>query len=456
MVTAVRKSVSDLVNNEAKEYSFYVVVNRAIPSLIDGLKSSQRFVLYSTIENASTKKKKIASLAGVISEYGYNHAETAAYEAMGIMANDWNNNYPILEGEGNFGSRAVNDAAAPRYIFCKLSNNFHNLFKDGDLVPEHEIKSFLIPKFYLPVIPFILVNGTSGIAVGYSTDILPHDIFSIINSCRNYVKTGKNENAVVKFPKFIGDVVTDGVDGWYIEGKYELQSKTKMVITEIPLKYDRVKYVSLLNKLRSNDTIVGYEEIDGDGDFTFRVTLKRDFDSSHSNIVDVFGLKQSISQNLVAIGPNSDMINRVMDVRKYNETKELIADFVDYRMTYVDKRIENMIDILSKKIPELKAKVDFIKLSRDGKIKFKDNTKKQIIEQIESHFDDDTKPFAGVVVGMPIYNMSDDEIKRLEKEYIDTIKELDYWKTTNSKKEYLKDLNTLEENLKKELRGKNA
>ncbi|QAY01361.1 topoisomerase II medium subunit [Aeromonas phage ZPAH1] len=445
----VVREVSSYIENEAKEYTFYTIVNRALPSLIDGLKPSQRFVLYSAIQNAGNVFKKNEYLCGVISEYGYNHGASSAFGAAALLANDWNNNYPILEGEGNFGSRAIRDAAEPRYIHSRLNKNFDIIFKDTDIVLPHEITSYTIPKFYYPIIPFVLINGIVGIATAYACNIPPHDIFSVIDECISYVKTGDCKNPKIKFPSFIGNVNTPDDGQWTIEGLYELQGKTKLLIKEIPLSFDRIKYVSVLNKLIESEQVVSFDEVDGDGCFTFRVTLKRDFDTSHENIMDKFCLRENLNMDLTTIGPNSDMVKKEMDLRIYDTTSELIKDFVDYRVTVIDRRIENMIDKLSKQIPELKAKSLFITNARNGKYDFTQN-KKGLINQVEQSFDVELKPFSDKVVGMPIFNMTSDEITKLENELSKTIKELEYWKTTNSKKEYIKDLTVLKDTLKKD------
>lgn len=444
----VERSISSYIDNEAKEFTFYVIVNRALPSMIDGLKPSQRFVLYSAIKHASVDFKKNAYLCGVLSDYGYPHGETSAFDVAAKMATDYANNYPVLEGRGNFGSRANRDAAEPRYIFCKLNSNFHDIFKDEDLLLDNEIVSYSVPKFYLPVIPFVLLNGVKGIASAYATNIPPHDIHSVIDECVKYVKTGKCDNPKVKYPSFIGKVNTPDDGQWTNEGVYELQGKTKLTIKEIPVSYDRIKYVSILNKLIDSEQIVGYDEIEGEGDFTFRVTLKRDFDTSHENIMTKFDLRENINPNLVTIGPYSNMVTQEMDLRIYKHSRELIADFINYRLPIVDQRIQNMIDVLTKKIPELKARVEFIRLARDGKVNF-NQPKKAMIKQVEGLMEPELAVFADKVVGMPIFNMTDDEILRLNKEYEQAVSDLHYWKNTNSKKEYLKDLSTLKNGLKK-------
>lgn len=443
------RKISDIINTDGRDYTGYVIGGRAIASLVDGLKPSQRFVLCSAIKNAPTvkHKSKIVTVGGYISELGYMHGETSGFAAAALMANTWSNNYPILDGYGNFGSRVVNEAAQPRYIFCNLSERFHHVFKDNDLLPKHEIHSYKIPKYYLPIIPFVLVNGSVGIASGYSSKILPHDIVSVTQSCIDYLKTGKNKSPELKFPQFFGNVETSG-DEWFIEGVYELQSKTKMVIKEIPLRYDREKYVNHLRNLKSKDVIVNFDEIDGESLFNFRITLKRDFDTSHENIIKTFGLREPISQNLVLIGPNNDMVKSILDVRTYDDTASIVRDFVDFRIGYIEKRIEKRISEIMEKIPELTAKIKFIKLVNKGEIKFKGFTKKQLIEQVSERFDDDQKRFAGDVVNMPMHSMTDEEIEKMEAEHNRLLQDLDYWKNTTAKDEYIKDLKQLMKTLR--------
>lgn len=117
------RGLKSIIDNEALAYAMYTVENRAIPNMIDGLKPVQRFVVARALELGKgnrDKFHKLASIAGGVADLGYHHGEGSAQDAGALMANTWNNNYPILDGQGNFGSRLVQEAAASRYIFARV------------------------------------------------------------------------------------------------------------------------------------------------------------------------------------------------------------------------------------------------------------------------------------------------------------------------------------------------
>lgn len=432
----ITRTIGDIIDVEARAFSKYSIEERALPSMIDGLKPVQRYVLYSALKSATNDFKKIAALGGVVSEFGYNHGETAAMDAAALMANTWTNNYPILLGRGNFGSRVVNDAAQSRYIFAKVHDNFFDMFKDHDLLEESNVSGSDLPKYYLPVIPTVLLNGVSGIASGYSTKILPHSVESVLACVKQVVETGKCDEPIVSFPEFIGKISTVPGESWFIEGTYELVGKTQITITEIPLKFDRVKYIKVLDKLVADEKIVRYDEIKGAGNFTFKITLKRDFDTSHENVIKQFQLRQSkgISQHINVIDENASL-------KPYANCADLIVDFVNFRMGILQKRIDKKIVDTKAAYEYAMAKVNFIKLVIGKEISFDGKTRKEVVSLIESY--DNLKDYSSELVQMNLYHMTLDEIAKLEKAAAELLKEHATWVKTTPKKQYISDLNKI-------------
>lgn len=429
------RNLSSLINVEGREFAMYTIEERALPSMIDGLKPVNRYILYSVLHNAHKEFKKNASVAGVISDYGYNHGEDAALNAAKLMASTWSNNYPIILGRGNFGSRVVHDGASARYIFCMKHDNFDSMFKDNDLLENSDKHGSDLPKYYIPTVPYVLLNGISGIATGFSTDILPHSLESVVACVKQYIDTGKCDEPEIKFPSFHGKITKTDTSQWRLEGTYELSGKTKLTITEIPVKYDRVKYVTLLDKLVDSGKIVDYNESKNVGtDFCFKVTLKRDFDTGHESIMKTFGLYQSVSQNI-------NVIDEYGKLKSYNCASDLIIDFVEFRKKILLKRIDNAIIQSQSKLDYANARVSFIKLVLDNKIVFNGNTKSQVIAQIENH--DDIKKYSTDLVQMNLYHMTQDEVIKLEKYATELAKHNEYWHKTTTQQQYKLDLKEL-------------
>ena len=425
------RTVSDIVNKECRDYSKYTIEERALPSMIDGMKPVQRYIVFSALKSATKDFKKIAAIGGVISDFGYNHGEAAALGTAALMANTWTNNYPILLGQGNFGSRIVNDCAEPRYIFAKAHDNFFDMFKDMDLLEPSVVTGSDLPKYYLPVLPIVLINGVSGIASGYSTKIRPHSVESVKRCVQQVLDTGACDEPEISFPQFIGKISTVPGEKWYIEGTYEVIGKTRLMINEIPLKFDRLKYVAVLNALIANDTILRYDEVDGDGNFCFKIDLKRDFDTSHNNIIKTFKLKQGFGQHI-------NVIDETGTLKPYKTAASLIVDFVNFRTAILEKRIAKKIVDTKDAFEYAYVKVDFIKKVISKEITFDGKTRKQVVDIIEQY--DNLKPYSSELVQMNLYHMTADEIAKLEKTAADLAKEHEYWKTTTPKKQYTKDL----------------
>ena len=160
-------SITNFLSKEYKEFAMYSIEGRAIPSVIDGFKPTQRKIIHISNQvwrTGNEKTKKVFQLAGVVADQAYYHHGNASLEnAIITMAQRFKNNAPLLEEEGQFGSLRSPQAGAPRYIGTKLNENFKLLYKDSELLEHKEEEGELIePKFFLPIIPTVLINGSSG------------------------------------------------------------------------------------------------------------------------------------------------------------------------------------------------------------------------------------------------------------------------------------------------------
>lgn len=437
-MNTVYRSLEDIVMKDAKQFAIYTVEDRAIPNMIDGLKPVQRFVMYNALKKGKgdyKKFRKVADLGGSVAELGYHHGETNAQDAAALMASTWNNNLSLLEGDGSFGSRLVKKAGAARYVFARIHENFFKVFKDFECCPAHSDAEHIPPAFYLPVIPMVLVNGIEGIATGYATDILPHDPASVVE-CTKLALEGKlDKDPEVKFPSFTGSVLErdDGKRGVIIRGTYEMTGKTKLVITEIPLKYDREKYIDVLDDLQDKDKIVSYNDRCRDGKARFEVTLKRDYANKITDdlIMKDFKLEQKVSENIV-------VITDAGEVATYQTAKDLIDDFVKIRLGYIDKRIALMQEKTRSTMDNTSAKVAFIEKVISGEIVLQGKKRGEVKKEIETY--EELKDHVDLLLAMPLYSITTDELEKLSKELDKLGREHEYWLKTTAVKEYKKDL----------------
>jgi len=436
---ARRYNVSDIASNEWKEFAMYTVESRAIPNMIDGMKPVQRFYLYSSIVNSKTEFKKVSAVAGVVSQFGYNHGETSASGAGQLMAAEWNNNICLVEGRGSFGTRLIPSAAAPRYTYTRLHKNFVKYIKDIDIAPAHSDPEHEPPAFYIPVIPLVLVNGTKGIATGFATNILPRDPKDIVRACKEYVTKGKiGKKVKIKFPEFKGTVEYDAeTDKYVCKGVYEKKGKTLLTITEVPYGTDREGYVTVLNKLEDSGEIVGYDDLcDKDG-FKFEVKLKQVSSAKWDDvkIEKEFKLSKALSENLTVIDQNGKL-------REYNDERDLIKDFCDYRTQVLQKRIDLRVNEYSEEIRWLGVKMQFIQSVIDNKIVFKNKKRDDVAKQIfsvTSAIDNDVDR----LLRINIMSLTAEMVKALKEDQERASSDLKFWKTTSATEQFTSDLSEI-------------
>jgi DNA gyrase/topoisomerase IV subunit A len=438
-VTSKEYKISEVAANEWKSFAMYTVESRAIPNMIDGLKPVQRFYLYSTILNSKRDFKKVSAVAGIISDYGYNHGESSAAGAGQLMAATWNNNVCLVEGRGSFGTRLVQVAGAPRYVYTRLHSNFDKYIMDLELSPQHDDPEHEPPAFYLPVIPLVLANGTKGIATGFATNILPRHQNDLSRACREYLMNGTIAAKLpVTFPEFNGTVEYNKEEDKYtIYGVFEKKGKTGLLITEVPYGYDRESYVKVLDDLEEADEIVGYENLCDKSGFRFEVKLKQNTSANwnDSKIVQKFKLSKPLSENLTVIGPDGKL-------REYKDERDLIRDFCDYRLGILQKRI----DLRKSEEVELSrwllVKRQFIQAVLDEKVKFKNKKKaevaKQILENTEALESDVDR-----LLRINIMSLTDEMVKELDREIVESKNRLKYWKSTTPNEQFVVDLDSL-------------
>lgn len=431
--------ISKVAGNEWKEFALYTVEARAIPNMIDGMKPVNRFYLYSSIKNSARDFKKVSAVSGVVSEYGYNHGETSAASSGQLMAAEWANNICLVEGRGSFGTRLVQSAAAARYTYTRLHENFSKYIRDVDQSPAHKDPEHEPPAFYIPVIPLVLANGVKGIATGFATNILPRDPKDLARACKEYIEKGKiSKNLKVKFPDFSGTVNFNSEENrYYCNGTFEKKGKTVLLITEVPYGYDREGYIKVLDKLEETDYIVGYDDLCDKSGFKFEVKLKQNSSASWNDekIMSMFKLSKPFTENLTVIDQNGNL-------KEYTDERDLIKDFCEYRNVILQRRIDSRKAEWNENVRWLNVKMQFIQSVLDEKIKFKNKKKPQVGEQIISNTDA-METDVDRLLRINIMSLTDEMVKQLQKEIQESNEKIRYWENTTTKEQFLDDLNEI-------------
>ena len=428
-------NISELIDGKYKEYSKYVLYSRAIPHMIDGLKPSQRKILFTALKTAKGSRIKTASLSGnTISSANYHHGDASLNEAITKMVQVHSNNIPLLEGEGSFGSRLVPDAAAPRYTFVKMSANFDKYFADTMVADKSADPEDPEPEFYLPIIPWVLVNGIKGIAVGFATEIQPRNPKEISELCQAYLsgKNIDNEKLLPYYPEFSGKVYEEN-DEVYCEGEFTLTGQTKLEITEVPVGFNRETYVQVLDKLEDTGKIVSYTDKCDKSGFKFDVTLKRGKKLKDHQIVSLFKLRKKINENITVITHEGKL-------KVYDSPIEIIKDFCEYRILKYEERYKYLIAEGSANLRIIQDKIKFIQMIIDGRLDFKNKNRKAIKKDLTIHFE---ASIIETLIKMPIYSLCQDEKDKLVKDGADLHNQIGKWKVTDTVKEFINELRKL-------------
>lgn len=405
-------TLTEIVNVGYRSYAMYVLESRAIPSVIDGFKPVQRKVLYAMLTEHGGKKVKLTDL-GSISRHNYHHAETSAVAAAVGMAASWSNNLPIFKEHSSFGSRLVQDPPAPRYIYTSLSDAYSKVFVDAEVAPRHPDIENPEPAHYLPIIPWILLNGVEGIAVGFRCAILPRSAKDVIAATRACIRNPQKflearEPIPPTFPSFTGTVTQLGTNQWRTTGRIEYVGKYHYEISELPMGYDRDSYVTLLNEMCAKELIKDYSDECSRAGFGFRVkvslTQKEDIDRDP---IKYFKLEKSHTEILTTMGSDGKL-------KIFNDISELVHYFCEYRLVKFDEKLEYERAKIATEILHLGHKISFIQDVIDGEIPLRDSTKQDMLDYIAKWIT--TEPHGTAFVNIPIHAYTVDQIGRLRTE----------------------------------------
>lgn len=331
----------EYINESSRAYSIYTCESRAIPKAADGLKDAQRKALW-LIRNKAEKMKTV-SLAGELLRSGlYHHGDKPAADAISGLAATFQNNIPLLDGKGTFGSR-VNPAAigAPRYTYVKRSKAAQEIiFHDLDIVPQTENYdgSALEPLHFLPIVPVALLNGISGIAVGYSTEILPHSLSDLIDACLQVLEGKKVKKLNPSYDKFDVGIKNTGGNSWEFLGKIVKEDSSTAKILELPIGITLEKFKKKLDQLEDEGTIKGYTDNTTD-EISIEIKFKRGEikDVTEEELIELLKLKSKKTERITLVGWDND------GIIQYDTPEELVKDFVEWRIKWYTTRYERLL-----------------------------------------------------------------------------------------------------------------
>lgn len=445
----IKQTYDSFINNELIEFSMADNL-RSIPNVMDGLKPSQRKILYTLFKKNYKNEIKVNTLSGSVSEMtAYHHGNISIEGGIVGMAQNFigSNNLNLLEPNGQFGTRLKGgkDSSASRYIFTKLNNLTRYIFiKEDDNILNYlnDDGYYIEPDFYVPIIPMILVNGSDGIGTGWKSDIPLYDINDITDYCINKLSyKSKNIELSPKYNNFKGEIIWDNDNNRYItRGIIKRVNSTIFNITELPIGMWNDKYYEFLDKLIENKKIKDY--IKNCTDTNINITININETDINSNLYDFFNLETYLNlNNLYAFDINYNL-------KKFNSPYEIIDYFHDIRLNFYNKRKEDIISELEVEISILNNKIEFINNIISKKIILYNQPKINIELQLEKlNFLKIDKSY-NYLLNMPVYSLTKEKILELNDKFNKNNESLLKLKTTSEKKMWLSDLKNLKKMLK--------
>ena len=448
MTTIFEKILPRTLEDEMKssyiDYAMSVIVARALPDVRDGLKPVHRRVLFGMHELGlpyNRPYKKSARIVGEVLGKYHPHGDSAVYDTMVRMAQEWSLRYPLVDGQGNFGSVDGDSPAAMRYTEARLARISDEILRDLDKNTVDFINNFdesLQEPTVLPsYLPNLLINGASGIAVGMATNIPPHNISEVIDGCVSLIENPKASSAdlmkLIKAPDFpTGGIIYgyEGVKDAFLTGRGRIVLRAKanvetlkndrenIVITEIPYQVNKAtlieKIADLVREGKINDISNIRDESDRDG-MRVVIELKRD---AQPAVV----LNQLFKHTQMQVTFGVIMLALVNGSPKVLTLQEMIQHFLEHRMDVLIRRTKYELDAAEKRahilegyiiaLDNIDEVIETIKKSKDVETAKNNLMRKFKLSEIQ----------AKAILDMRLQRLTGLERKKIEDEYKETIK----------------------------------
>ena len=403
--------VDDFIHKDLIWFSI-ADVQRSIPSAIDGLKPSQRKVVYAGRKRGSNSEIKVSQFGSyVATETSYHHGEQSLIGTIVGMSQTFvgSNNYNLFEPNGQFGTRLMGgkDAASARYIFTRLSKNGISLFnkKDDPVLKYVEDDGKIVePEYYVPLLPLVLVNGSEGIGTGYSCAVPAYNPKDIANNIRQCMNGCAMKHMIPWYQGFTGTIEDNENGTFTTHGVWKKTAKHLVEITELPIGRWTQDYKEFLDSL-IDTKISNYENHCTESTVRFVLRMLVEFNPKD------FKLTTSISTK------NMHLFNHKQTITKYESPLEIINEFTQLRLKMYRKRKKHMMDILQLEQKILKNKVRFVSEIVDEQLVIFAKKKSDIDSLLNKNKYDLIDDKYDYLLNMKIYTFTSEKIDELKKQY---------------------------------------
>jgi DNA topoisomerase-2 len=464
-------SYTDFVHKELAHFANYAM-ERAIPSGRDGFKPSIKKILYTAFkEGLLNKEVRVSELAGfVIGAADYHHGEASLQQAIVGMAQNFvgANNINWLLPIGQFGNRSGNDASSPRYINTQLNPLAPLVFRKEDsyileYAKDDNGKS-IEPVSYAPIICNVLVNGTRGIGVGFSSTVPSYNPTDIISNLRLLINDKQTFEMDPWYKGFKGRVVKNvdkhGQVSYEVFGIYEIIDENKVVIEELPVGVWTDNYKEFLGKITCDDAdklqpkhlLKSWDSVCGNNSVNFTLIF-------HDGKLQELVKNNSIETKLELVEKihitNMHLYDSQQKLKKYDSVDEILKDFYNYRLDMYIKRKEYYTKVLENKLNLIKWRIKFLEYYADGKIIMMNGReslpKGEVIQQLidykfpklSSNFEDPDKTYS-YLTDIKLFDLTKEEKLKLQEQLKEKENEYNIYINTPVKDIWLSELDEFE------------
>ena len=467
-------NITNFIDGEMIKFS-HDDCKRSIPNSIDGLKESQRKILYAVKKRKlrySGSSLKVAQLGGYVAEHSnYHHGEQNLFETITKMANEFpgSNNIPLFYRDGMFGTRlnGGKDAASPRYIFTKLDMLTHLIYRDEDDVLLNYVVDdgdTVEPKFFVPIIPMILTNGCSaGIGTGWSCNVPCYNPLDLTSAIRTWLENDgemiiedPEDNTMVSilpdihpwYRGFTGQIEPDGNNRYITRGVLETEG-SKITITELPIGLWTDKFKETIEEHVENKNIKSMKNYSTPKRPHFILTEDRD--GFRCNLENLKLHSYLYTSNMV-------LFNQEEQLKKFETVDEIINSFCIVRFAFYVKRKRHMLDALESELKYLGNKARFVQEVIDKELDIMNEEEDDIVQVLEERgYDKDTKKKKSdddndeEIIGgydyllrMQVRTLTANKVRQIRNDIASLQEKADHLRSTSEKQMWLNDLEEFE------------
>jgi len=432
-------SLEDVIGDRFGRYSKYIIQERALPDVRDGLKPVQRRILYAMYSSGNTYdrnfRKSAKTVGDVIGQY-HPHGDSSVYDAMVRLSQEWKLRHVLIEMQGNNGSIDNDPAAAMRYTEAKLSRISEELLRDINketvpFMPNYD-DTTMEPMVLPARLPHLLINGSTGISAGYATDIPPHNLAEVIQATLKYIDnpdiTVSQLMKYIKGPDFPTGGIIQGIDGIkkayetgkgkiIVRSKVELEElrngRKELIVTEVPYEVNKSSLVKKMDELRADKKVDGIVEVRDETDRTglrIAIELKKDVNSEAvaNFLYKNTDLQVAYNFNMVAISDGRPIL---MGIRQFidsyiNHQIDVVTKRTRYELNHAESRM-HIVEGLMKALSILDEVIKLIRSSKNKK-----DAKNNLVAEYD--FSDAQ---AEAIVTLQLYRLTNTDIVELQNEH---------------------------------------